>query len=175
MAADIPHEYKIALVGCASVGKTAYALRLRTGRFEQAYRPTLGMEMHPVKLRLRDQATGQTHRCTFNLWDCAGPVEGYWPDSSGVLAMYALDQPASRDLVFDKFLPKVHQTAGNVPTVLVANKSDLHGHWDALVHAEDSGDVIISNSNAFGLYHPLIRLAEKLLGVEELHMLGYAR
>ena len=79
--------YKIALLGDAKVGKTSYVHKLlQNGRFSEEYKPTLGVEVHPILL---DENT------RVNIWDTAGENKynglrhGYLIQAQGAIIMFS--------------------------------------------------------------------------------------
>jgi len=74
--------YKVCLLGEGGVGKTAFLHKLLTGKFEQRYVPTCGVDVQTL--------IGSR---TFNVWDCAGQEnfrglsDAYYMGAHGALLM----------------------------------------------------------------------------------------
>jgi GTP-binding nuclear protein Ran len=65
--------FKIVLLGDAGSGKTALMNRLLGVAHEPgSYAPTLGVEVSPLRVDVRSQATGQRAVACLNVWDTAG-------------------------------------------------------------------------------------------------------
>lgn len=58
--------FKCVLIGDAKVGKTTFLKKLLTEEYNSEYKPTLGLEVHPLNFR----TTGG--EIIFNIWDTAG-------------------------------------------------------------------------------------------------------
>ena len=72
MANTNTHTFKIVLLGDAGVGKTVWLNRARTGEYQNNYRPTLGVEVCPIRFRVRSLYTGEVKTVYMNIWDMAG-------------------------------------------------------------------------------------------------------
>lgn len=86
------HKYKICMIGDARVGKTTLVKKVITNEFEEKYRSTLGVEVHPLNFTLHGESG--THEVCFKIWDCAGKKifrgleEAYFIESDGCIVMY---------------------------------------------------------------------------------------
>lgn len=93
------NEYKIVLIGDGGVGKTSYSHRLLSGEFENKHIPTLGVEVHPLKLYTSQGSI------LFYMWDCAGIErfgglrDGYYLQANACIVMFDVTDPASYERV----------------------------------------------------------------------------
>ncbi len=120
---------KVCMLGGAAVGKTSLVRRFVQGIFKERYLSTIGVKIDRKDVRIAG------HDMTMMLWDLHGEddvteVRGsYLRASSGCLLVadgtrgYTLERlRALRD--------RAVEAAGDIPFVLVLNKSDLADVWD---------------------------------------------
>lgn len=117
-------EYKLILVGDGGTGKTTYIKRHLTGEFEKKYKPTNGVEIHPIKFYTNHGPL------LFNIWDIAGIDElaalkdGYFVSAHCAIIMFDVTSRSSY-----KNVPKWHRdilrVCDSIPTVLAGNKVDM--------------------------------------------------
>ena len=62
-------KYKIAFIGDAKIGKTRLIQTFLNGEQKRDYVPTLGVEVHELKIQLGSQTI------TTSCWDCAGSAK----------------------------------------------------------------------------------------------------
>lgn len=78
---------KIVLVGDGGVGKTTFLNRYLDGDFTKKYIPTLGVEVHPISIKIENEVS------RFDIWDCAGQEkfgglrDGYFINSDACILM----------------------------------------------------------------------------------------
>jgi small GTP-binding protein len=120
---------KICMLGSFAVGKTSLVARFVTGIFSDKYLTTIGVKIDKKLVHLGNQ---EVHLV---LWDIHGEDEfqklrmSYLRGSSG----YLLVVDGTRRATLDKAMAlqqSVEQTLGNVPFIVVFNKSDLTDEWD---------------------------------------------
>jgi len=120
---------KILLLGDASVGKTSLIRRFVVDKFSDDYITTIGTKV--TKRDLRIDGGNRIVDLSLMIWDVLGQ-RGYKgiQDSSfrgarGVLLVYDLTRPETRDSLQEYWVPRVRAVAGAVPMVVVGNKVDL--------------------------------------------------
>jgi small GTP-binding protein len=117
-------EYKLVLIGGASVGKSAYVEKLKSNRFISKYEPTDKVEVtslvlntnhYPIKIDFWDTAGSEKH---------AGMRDGYFVGADAAMLMYDVSsKPASTKELTDRYTNFVRVCAG-VPMVLAGNKAE---------------------------------------------------
>ncbi len=118
------HIAKAVVVGDAAVGKTSLLIRYVKGLFNPTYVLTIGVAFH-----VKDVVVGD-NVLRVQIWDTGGqerfgPIRQlYYRGAKGVLLVYDQSNPDSFDRV-DYWLKEVKRGCGDVPLVLIANKSDL--------------------------------------------------
>ena len=165
---ETTRTFKIIISGNGNVGKTTFIKRHLTGGFERRYVATLGVEVHPLKFR-----TNYGTIC-FNLWDTAGQErfgglrEGYYFEADGVMLLFSvMDMQSYRDV--GKWDDLVHNSVGNIPTVLCGNKVDCR---DRVVKPRQINYHRINNlpycdisaKSNYNFDRPFLLLARKLTG-----------
>lgn len=122
-------QLKICLLGSFAVGKTSLVARFSRGLFSDKYLATLGVKID----RKRMEVDGT--RVTLILWDMAGEDEfakvqmSYLRGAAGYLLVF----DGTRKLTFDQALmleERARSTVGQLPFVVLANKSDLEDQWE---------------------------------------------
>lgn len=118
------HIAKAVVVGDAAVGKTSLLIRYVKGLFNPTYVLTIGVAFH-----VKDVVVGE-NVLRVQIWDTGGqerfgPIRQlYYRGAKGVLMVYDRSNPDSFERV-DYWLKEVKRGCGDVPLVLIANKSDL--------------------------------------------------
>lgn len=122
-------QKKICLLGAFAVGKTSMVSRFVRSIFSEKYHTTVG-----VKIDKKEMTLGDTP-ITLMLWDLHGEDEfqkvrmSYLRGASG----YLLVVDGTRKDTLDRALmlhQAVQQTLGEIPYILVVNKSDLSDDWE---------------------------------------------
>jgi small GTP-binding protein len=122
-------QKKICLLGAFAVGKTSLVSRFVDSMFSEKYHTTSGVCIDKKSL----QVEGQEWHLV--VWDLAGEDEflqirmSYLRGSAG----YLLVADGTRRATFDAALAirrRVQEAIGDVPCVLVLNKSDLATEWE---------------------------------------------
>jgi len=120
---------KACLVGEAAVGKTSLIRRFVLDQFSDAYAQTLGSKVS--KRELTATHGGETFAVGMTIWDIMGQKgfrellqDAYFKDAHGVLAVA---DGTRKDTLpgLREWIDGVHEIAGEVPIVLLANKADL--------------------------------------------------
>ena len=120
---------KVCLVGEAAVGKTSLIRRFVLDQFDDAYAATLRSKVS--KRELTATHKGETFSVGMMLWDIMGQKgfrellqDAYFKEAHGVLAVADVTR---RSTLADLrgWIDGVHEVAGQVPIVLLANKADL--------------------------------------------------
>jgi len=112
-------EYKLVLIGSASVGKSAYVEKLRSNRFVSKYEPTEKVEVtslvfntnyFPVKV---------------DVWEVAGcePFDGYYVGADAAMLMYDVSSKPSMKELTSRY-ESLRRVCEDVPNVLVGNKAE---------------------------------------------------
>lgn len=117
--------WKIVVLGCSGVGKTAIVQRLVENKFTEDGTSTVGVEFKAHVINTGDGPI------KLNIWDTAGQERfksvsrAYFRNAVGAILVFALDQRSSF-LELDSWLDDLHKLAApNAAVVLVGNKSDL--------------------------------------------------
>ncbi|BAZ24088.1 small GTP-binding protein [Kalymmatonema gypsitolerans NIES-4073] len=122
-------QKKICMVGAFATGKTSLVSRFVNSIFSDKYQTTVGVKIDKKTVNLGDK------ELNLILWDLYGEDEfqkvrmSYLRGSSG----YLLVVDATRHNTLEKALNlqnRVEETIGQVPFILVINKSDLADEWE---------------------------------------------
>ena len=122
-------QKKICMLGAFAVGKTCLVTRFVDSIFSEKYHTTVGVHIEKKALQLGGK---EWHLI---IWDLAGEDEflqirpSYLRGSSG----YLLVADGTRRGTFDaavQIQQRVRDTIGDVPFVLMLNKSDLADEWE---------------------------------------------
>jgi small GTP-binding protein len=122
-------QKKICMLGTFAVGKTSLVARFVESIFLDRYLTTVGVKISKKALQIGNQ---EWHLI---LWDLAGEDEflqirtSYLRGSAG----YLLVVDGTRRATFEAALSiqqRVAEAVGNVPFVVLFNKSDLESEWD---------------------------------------------
>lgn len=142
-------QKKICLLGGFAVGKTSLIKRQVHSAFSEKYLTTLGVKID------RKVMTSDQGPVTLMLWDLAGEDEfmrvrmSYLRGSAGI--MYVVDGTRGDTLetVFS-LKRKVDKEMGEIPSVLLVNKSDLERNWDIdaaeMTKLTDAGWIVYKTS-----------------------------
>ncbi len=120
---------KILLLGDASVGKTSLIRRFVVDKFSDDYITTIGTKVTKKDLRL--EFGNRTVDLSLMIWDVLGQKgykgiqESAFRGARGVLLVYDLTRPETRQSLGDYWVPRVRAVAGSVPMLIVGNKVDL--------------------------------------------------
>jgi len=162
-------QKKICMLGAYAVGKTSLVQRFVRSIFSDRYLTTVG-----VKIDKKDVAVGG-RELTLILWDLAGEDEFQHLQMSYLrgAAGYLLVADGTRPNTLDSALllhRRVEREMGTIPFVLVLNKCDLKGEWEAeggvLGDLASRGWPVIRSSakTGEGVEEAFRIMAEKVLG-----------
>jgi small GTP-binding protein len=122
-------QKKICMLGSFGVGKTSLVARFVQGIFSGKYLSTVGVKIDKKQLRVGDQDV------LLLLWDLAGEDSrsqvqtSYLKGAAGYFLV--VDGTFAESLVTAKDIHKrAVETVGDLPVMLVVNKSDLWGRWE---------------------------------------------
>lgn len=122
---------KVCLVGEKGVGKTSLIRRFVLDVFSDEYIRTLGAKVTKKTLTVPSRGGDAPIEVTMAIWDVIGHVgfreilgDSYFLGAQGVLAVADLTRKDTLPAVAG-WVSTVQRIAGNVPVVLVGNKSDL--------------------------------------------------
>ena len=152
------NQFKLVLVGDKAVGKTTWLRCLIGEDFKKKYKPTLEVEVHPIK---RNTNYGEV---TFDVWDCAnqksafGPNAEYYAGANCMVVMFDKTN-ANSCMNVDRWRIDI------LPTVVIRNKTDVAGRCvdNTRVRYYD-----FSVKNRIDLDKPLLLLARQLMGYDDL-------
>ncbi|MCY3414850.1 MAG: GTP-binding protein [Candidatus Heimdallarchaeota archaeon] len=117
-------KLKIILLGNGGAGKTSIARRYTENRFLSSYRPSLGVDFMVKRL------IHKGYKIKVMVFDTAGQEfiaslrQRYYFAASGAVIVYDITSRKSFDLV-GKWVDELRREAGEIKTMLVANKLDL--------------------------------------------------
>jgi small GTP-binding protein len=122
-------QKKICMVGAFAVGKTSLVARFVESIFSEKYHTTVGVKISKKALQVGDQ---EWHLI---LWDLAGEDEflqirtSYLRGSAGYLLVVDGTRRATLDTAVS-IQQRIVDTVGNIPFVVLFNKSDLTNEWE---------------------------------------------
>ena len=120
------HILKLCVLGDGAVGKTSIIIQHVDKRFEEEYKPTIGFDIALKTMKIKEEGID----AELLIWDIAGQAifekirEEYLQGTNGALILFDLTNKESFDHVKD-WLRELVTYAGDVPFVLVGNKTDL--------------------------------------------------
>jgi small GTP-binding protein len=161
-------QRKICMVGAAGVGKTSLVRRYVESVFSERYHSTLGVKVDKKVVEVGGREV------SLLLWDLAGMDElsnvpvSYLRGSSGYLLVVDGTRRASLETA-ERLQASVQRELGDVPFLVLVNKSDLSADWelgDAERELSDRGWAGLRTSARLGegVEAAFRRLAEQTLG-----------
>ncbi len=143
---------KICLLGDMSVGKTSLIKRYVFDTFSDEYITTIGTKT--TKKVLDVNYLGKPTELTLMIWDILGQHEyrnlqkRSFVGTKGVIMVVDRTRPDTLNSITDYWAPELRKVAGEVPSVIVGNKSDLVD--DLKVNPEQLKEVAeVFNTRAF--------------------------
>ena len=124
MSDDYDYLFKCICVGDGGCGKTAIVTRFSQGFFQEQYKLTIGVEFAIKSLEVK------SHKVKLQIWDTGGQERFmyvrplYYKGAMGAIIVFDLTNRESYDHI-GKWLEEIRSNAGQVPMLLVGNKSDL--------------------------------------------------
>ena len=123
---------KVCLVGESSVGKTSLIRKFVLNSFEDKYISTIGTKV--CKKPLTFELGSVSVYIDMMIWDIMGQSsfrtllqDSYFHGASGIIAVCDATRHDTLTAL-DGWVDSVKQVAGDVPLVILANKSDLTSH-----------------------------------------------
>ncbi|MHA1109927.1 MAG: GTP-binding protein [Promethearchaeota archaeon] len=125
MSEDYNYLFKNIVVGDGGCGKTAIVVRFSQGYFLEQYKLTIGVEFAVKTISIKDGI-----KVKLQIWDTGGQERFqyvrplYYRGAMGALLLFDLTNRESFDHI-PKWIEEVKSNAGEIPMLLVGNKSDL--------------------------------------------------
>ena len=122
-------KYKLCMLGAFAVGKTSLVQRYVHSIFSEKYQTTLGVKIDKKSLEI------DGCELEFILWDLAGEDDfinvrsSYLRGSAGGVLVADGSRAETLDIALE-LRDKLYREVGEVPVVLMINKSDLQPHWN---------------------------------------------
>jgi small GTP-binding protein len=120
---------KICVLGDSGVGKTSLIQRYTRDHFDFEYLATSGANVTPKKVKVDYREHGLKARLTLQIWDITGDI-GREPGTAlfrGASGALVVGDAARLETQLDiwKWIEDFRQVAGNVPVLIVINKTDI--------------------------------------------------
>lgn len=121
------YTFKIVLLGDPEVGKANLSQQLCYNLFSPEERLTIGVEFHVKSLEVKGK------KIKIQIWDIAGEerfdflTPTYCMGANAVLIVYDITNSKTVEKM-DNWIEIVRQKAGDIPIVLLGNKSDLEDY-----------------------------------------------
>lgn len=120
---------KIILLGDGAVGKTSLIRRFVVDKFDDKYIHTIGSKISAKSVKILKEK--ETFHMKFQIWDILGQ-KGYkllhkssFKGTEGVILVCDITRKSSLKSLTNYWIPEVHNIAGKIPFVILANKYDL--------------------------------------------------
>ena len=148
---------KVVLLGAPSVGKTSLLARYVDGNFSEQYHQTIGanflikeIDLKQIINKLQFHKDIKEKGFKLYFWDLGGQIdklfanEYYFIQAVGAITIFSLNDKSSFEQV-DFWVQKLKELSGDIPYVLVGNKSDLE--------RKVNEDEIIEKRNELGVQY----------------------
>lgn len=161
-------KMKVCMLGAFAVGKTSLVQQYVNSIFSEKYQTTLGVKIDKKSLNIDNQ------EIELILWDLAGEDEfikvrsSYLRGSAGMMLVADGTRAETIDIAM-QLKQKVDTEVGDIPFILLINKSDLKDSWsidgNQLEKLSESGWQIIETSakNSENIEHAYQQLAGRLI------------
>ncbi len=122
-------KFKIVILGDYAVGKTSLVRAFVEKKFSEDYIPSIGVNLYVKEVLLEHQ--GKKLKVTLTMWDIAGQkmfksmLPAYHLGANGVFFVADLTRPESFDNLTGWHKDLTKNISAPLPTILLANKSDL--------------------------------------------------
>jgi small GTP-binding protein len=122
-------QKKICMIGAFATGKTSLVAKFVYSIFSETYQTTVGVKIDKKTVKIQDK------ELNFILWDLYGEDEfqkvrlSYLRGSSGYLMVVDGTRHNTLEKAFS-LQTRVEETIGQIPFILVLNKSDLLDEWE---------------------------------------------
>lgn len=133
---------KVLLLGDGAVGKTSLIRRFVVDKFADEYIATIGTKVTKKDIKLKKG--GEDCYVTLMIWDVLGQ-RGYsavqassFRGSQGALIVYDVTRPETIQALAEYWIPRLYDSLGKIPIVVVGNKVDLVDRRKA--YEEDAED-----------------------------------
>ncbi len=133
-------KFKIVILGDYAVGKTSLVRAFVEKKFSEDYIPSIGVNLYVKEVLLELQ--GKKLKVTLTMWDIAGQkmfksmLPAYHLGANGVFFVADLTRPESFENLVSWHKDLVKNIRAPLPTILLANKTDLTPAVDENVIAE---------------------------------------
>jgi len=124
LSGEYDYLFKIIVTGDGGVGKTAITVRFSQGKFDSNYKMTIGVDFAIKMLEIDNR------KVKLQIWDTGGQERFsyirplYYKGAMGNILIFDLTNRSSYDHL-DRWYGEVLQNCGEIPSILVGNKSDL--------------------------------------------------
>ena len=163
-------KYKVCILGAFAVGKTSLVQRYVSSIFSEKYQTTLGVKIDQKTVSVANQSIDLV------LWDLAGEDDfikvrsSYLRGSAGAILVADGSRAETLDVVIE-LKDKLYEEVGEVPIVVIINKSDIREQWriekQKLDPVVEAGCPVLETSakDGFNVENAFQALAQQLLGV----------
>ena len=123
------YQKKVLILGDGEVGKTSLIKRFVVDKFDDKYILTIGSKVTAKALQI--EINGTLIHLKLQIWDILGQ-KGYkklydstFQGSKGVLLVADITRKDTLENLENYWIPTIQKVIGNIPFVILANKSDL--------------------------------------------------
>lgn len=154
---DFDYLFKTIVVGDGAVGKTAITLRFATGKFQENYKMTIGVDFSIKIIEMK----GRKIKC--QIWDTGGQEKFsgvrplYYRGALGCAIVYDVTARESFEHL-DRWFDEVISHCNIIPMILVGNKIDLPNRQ---VSYEEGKTYALRKSKELGVEIPYVESSAK--------------